>query len=85
MRTTKIAAVGDKVKLRSSTSGGVGESGESGDPRLAEGQVVRVEEVDPGDAGPWLRKVAVQFTGGFTVTAEDIATFKERAMRLWIK
>jgi hypothetical protein len=78
VRTTKIA-VGDQVKLQLYVTE------ESGDPRLAEGSVVRVEEVDPADAGPWLRKVAVHFTGGFTVTAEDIATFKERAMRLGIK
>ncbi|MGH7438471.1 MAG: PilZ domain-containing protein [Polyangiaceae bacterium] len=87
VRTTKIA-VGDKVKLQlyvTEEPREPRESGESADPRLAEGQVVRVEEVDPGDAGPWLRKVAVQFTGSITVTAEDIATFKERAMRLGIK
>ena len=78
VRTTKIA-VGDKVKLQLYVTE------ESDAPRLAEGQVVRVEEVDPGDAGPWLRKVAVHFVGAISVTAADIATFKERAVRLGIK
>jgi hypothetical protein len=77
VRTTKIA-VGDKVKLQLYVTE------EADTPRQAEGGVVRVEEVDPSDAGPWLRKVAVQFEGTITVSAADIATFKERATRLGI-
>ena len=77
VRTTKIA-VSDKVKLQLYVTE------EADTPRLAEGRVVRVEEVDPGDAGPWLRKVAVHFEGKVSVSAEDIATFRERATRLGI-
>lgn len=77
VRTTKIA-VGNRVKLQLYITE------ESDTHRLAEGQVVRVEEVGAEDAGPWLRRVAVHFVGTITVTADDIAAFRERATRLGI-
>jgi hypothetical protein len=77
VRTTKIA-VGDRVKLQLYITE------ESDSHRVAEGQVVRVEEVGPDDAGPWLRKVAVHFVGALTVDAADIKSFRERATRLGI-
>ena len=50
--------------------------------RSASGRVVRVEEPGAGDAGPWLRRVAVQFDEPLTVYAADIEAFRERAARL---
>jgi hypothetical protein len=77
VRTTKIA-VGDRVKLQLFITE------DSDAHRLAEGQVVRVEEVGVEDAGPWLRKVAVHFVGTIPVHAADITAFRERATRLGI-
>jgi len=75
VRTTKIS-VGDRVKLELYIA-------ESTDTfRAAEGRVVRVEESGPSDAGPWLRRVAIQFDEPLTVYAADISAFKERAARL---
>src|SRR5277367_3505530 len=54
VRTTKIA-VGDPIKLQLYITD---------DPttyRSTTAKVVRVEELVPGDAGPWLRRVGVQF------------------------
>jgi hypothetical protein len=77
VRTTKIA-VGDKVKLELYIA-------EDADThRVAGGCVVRVEEVDSEDAGPWLRRVAIQFDTPLTVYAADIKAFHERAARLGI-
>lgn len=77
VRTTKVA-VGDQVKLQLFIA-------EDADThRAAEGRVVRVEEVDAEDAGPWLRRVAVQFDAPLTVYAADIKAFHERAARLGI-
>jgi hypothetical protein len=78
VRTTKVA-VGDKVKLQLYITE------DSDTARMAEGKIVRVEEVGPEDAGPWLRKVAVRFEGTITVTPEDITSFRERATRLGIR
>jgi hypothetical protein len=75
VRTTKIAP-GDRVKLQLYIAE------EADTHRAAEGRVVRVEELEPGDAGPWLRRVAVQFDEPLTVYAADIKAFHERAMRL---
>ncbi len=77
VRTTKIA-VGDRVKLQLYIT----EDSET--HRLAEGAVVRVEEVGVDEAGPWLRRVAVQFDAPLTVYAADIKAFRERAVRLGI-
>ena len=49
VRTTKVT-VGDRVKLQLYITE------DSDTHRVAEGQVVRVEEVGPDDAGPWLRR-----------------------------
>jgi hypothetical protein len=75
VRTTKIA-IGDRVKL---------ELYITDDPRtfrLVAASVVRVEELVPGDAGPWLRRVGVKFEAALSVYAAEIATFQERARRL---
>jgi hypothetical protein len=77
VRTTKVA-VGDRVKLQLYITE------ESDSHRVAEGQVVRVEDVGAEDAGPWLRKVAVQFVGAISVQPSDIQAFRERATRLGI-
>jgi hypothetical protein len=75
VRTTKIA-VGDRVRLQLYISE------ENTTPREASGRVVRVEELAPGEAGPWLRRVAVHFDQALTMYAADIASFRERAQRL---
>jgi hypothetical protein len=78
VRTTKLS-VGDEVKLQLYIAD---------DPaayRDATGRVVRVEELTPGDAGPWLRRVGVQFISPLTMYAEEIQTFRERAERLGLK
>jgi len=75
VRTTKIG-VGDRVRLQLYISE------DNSTPRDASGQVVRVEELAPGDAGPWLRRVAVHFDQPLTMYAADIASFRERAQRL---
>ena len=75
VRTTKIA-IGDRVKL---------ELYITDDPRtlrLVTASVVRVEELVPGDAGPWLRRVGVKFEAPLSVYAAEISTFQERARRL---
>jgi hypothetical protein len=75
VRTTKIAP-GDRVKLQLYIAE------EADTHRAAEGKVVRVEELEAGDAGPWLRRVAIQFDHPLTVYAADIKAFHERAERL---
>lgn len=78
VRTTKIA-VGDEVKLQLYIAD---------DPatfRDATARVVRVEDLVPGDAGPWLRRVGVQFDAPLTMYAEEIKSFRERAERLGLK
>ena len=78
VRTTKIA-IGDRVKL---------ELYITDDPRtfrLVTASVVRVEELVPGDAGPWLRRVGVKFEAPLSVYAAEIATFQERARRLGLE
>jgi len=75
VRTTKIA-VGDVVKLQLYIAD---------DPktfRAASARVVRVEELSAGDAGPWLRRVGVQFDDPLTMYQADIDAFRERAERL---
>ncbi len=78
VRTTKIA-VGDLIKLQLYITD---------DPamfRPATAKVVRVEDLVPGDAGPWLRRVGVQFDEPISMYAADIAAFHERALRLGLK
>jgi hypothetical protein len=77
VRTTKVE-VGDRVKLQLY----IAEDTET--HRVANGRVVRVEDVEVEDAGPWLRRVAVQFDTPLTVYADDIKAFHERAVRLGI-
>jgi hypothetical protein len=78
VRTTKIA-IGDRVKLQLYIAA------DGATSRPASGAVVRVEEVPPGDAGPWLRRVAVQFDAPLSMYANEIAAFRERAERLGLK
>jgi hypothetical protein len=78
VRTTKIA-VGDQIKLQLY----IADDGKTFRP--ASGSVVRVEELTPGDAGPWLRRVAVHFAQPLSMYADDIAAFHERALRLGLK
>jgi len=78
VRTTKIT-VGDRVKLALYITN---------DPttfRCVVAHVVRVEELVPGDAGPWLRRVGVKFEAPLSVYADEIATFHERARRLGLE
>jgi hypothetical protein len=75
VRTTKIA-VGDEVTLQLYITE------DAGTFRPAKGKVVRVEDLAPGDAGPWLRRVAVHFDEALTMYAQEIASFRERAARL---
>jgi hypothetical protein len=78
VRTTKIA-VGDHIKLQLYITD------DTSTFRPASGNVVRVEELTPGDAGPWLRRVAVHFDAPISMYAADIAAFNERALRLGLK
>ncbi len=78
VRTTKIA-VGDHIKLQLYITD------DSATFRPAAGSVVRVEELAPGDAGPWLRRVAVHFDAPISMYAADIQAFNERALRLGLK
>ncbi len=75
VRTTKIA-VGDEVTLQLYITE------DATTFRPAKGKVVRVEDLSPGDAGPWLRRVAVHFDEALTMYAQEIASFRERAERL---
>jgi hypothetical protein len=78
VRTTKIA-VGDEVKLQLFIAD------DATTFRPATGHVVRIEALAPGDAGPWLRRVAVHFTEPLTMYAEEIRLFHDRAERLGLK
>jgi PilZ domain len=78
VRTTKIA-VGDPIKLQLYIAD------DTSTFREAQAKVVRVEELVPGDAGPWLRRVAVQFDAPISMYAADIAAFHDRALRLGLK
>jgi hypothetical protein len=73
--TTKVA-VGDEVTLQLYIVEDVTAF------RLAKGKVVRVEVLDAGDAGPWLRRIAVHFDEVLTVYADEIAAFRERTSKL---
>jgi len=77
VRSTKIA-VGDRVKLQLYITE------DSDSHRLAEGHVVRVEDISAENAGPWLSRVAVRFDAPVTVNADDVKAFQERAARLGI-
>jgi hypothetical protein len=78
VRTTKLA-VGDEVALQLYIAEDVSTF------RPAKGQVVRIEPLVPGDAGPWLRKVAVHFVEPLTMFADEIKSFQERAERLGLR
>lgn len=78
VRTTKIA-VADAIKLQLYITD------DATTFRLVTAKVVRVEELVPGDAGPWLRRVAVQFDAPISMYAADIAAFHERVLRLGLK
>ncbi len=75
VRTTKVG-MGDEITLRVF----VGEH--SQEERVAQGRVVRVENVSPADSGPWLRRVGVQFAEPLTMEPTEIETFRRRAQRL---
>lgn len=78
VRTTKLE-VGDEVRLQLFIADDAVTS------RPATGHVVRAEPLPPGEAGPWLRRVAVQFDAPLTMYAEEIRAFRERAERLGLK
>jgi len=78
VRTTKVA-VGDEVRLQLYIAD------DASTFRPATGHVVRVELLAPGDAGPWLRRVAVHFAEALTMYADEIRLFRERAERLGLK
>jgi hypothetical protein len=78
VRTTKIA-VGDEVKLQLYIAE------DATTFRLATARVVRVEPLSPGDAGPWLRRVAVHFDEPLTMYAQEIKSFHERVERLGLR
>ncbi len=78
MRTTKLA-VGDEVKLQLFIAE------DASTYRETTAEVVRVEPLPPGDAGPWLRRVGVHFTEPLTMYADEIRLFGERAARLGLK
>ena len=78
VRTTKIA-VGDGVRLQLYIAE------DATTFREATARVVRVEQLSPGDAGPWLRRVAVHFDSPLTMYADEVKSFQERVERLGIK
>jgi hypothetical protein len=78
VRTTRIE-VGEHVRLQLH----IAEDAEVF--RSATGRVVRIEEPSPGETGPWLRRVAVQFDEPLTMYAADVAAFRERAERLGLR
>lgn len=78
VRTTKIS-VGDEVRLQLYIAE------DASTFREARARVVRVESLAPGDAGPWLRRVAVHFDSPLTMYADEIKSFQERVERLGIK
>jgi hypothetical protein len=75
VRTTKIA-VDDDVALILYD----GEPHEQS--RIARGLVVRVEDLAPGDGGPWLRRVAIRFHELLRMYPAEIEEFRRRAQRL---
>ena len=75
VRTTKIS-VDDQITLHLHISDDAKRS------RIARGRVVRVEEVGPGDAGPWLRRVGVRFDRPLEMHETEIEAFRKRAERL---
>jgi len=77
VRTTHIS-VNDQVIVHLP----VNESGQI--PRILHGTVVRVEQLSAGDAGPWLRRVAVRFDEPLHMYAAEIEGFRRRAQRLGI-
>ena len=75
VRTTKIS-VDDQITLHLHISDDAKRS------RIAQGRVVRVEEVGPGDSGPWLRRVGVRFDRPLEMHETEIEAFRKRAERL---
>jgi hypothetical protein len=75
IRTTKIG-VDDEVTLH------LYAPNDAEAARVARGRVVRVEEVAPGDSGPWLRRIGVRFVEPIHMVAEEIEGFRKRAERL---
>ena len=78
VRTTKIS-IGDAIKLQLYIAD------DATTFREATAKVVRVEALVPGESGPWLRRVAVQFHTPISMYADEIAAFHERARKLGIK
>jgi hypothetical protein len=78
VRTTHIS-VDDQVVVHLP----VNETGQI--PRVLHGLVVRVEELEPGESGPWLRRVAVRFHETLHMYAAEIEGFRRRAQRLGIE
>jgi hypothetical protein len=78
VRTTKID-VGDKLLLQLYLTEDVDSF------RPASGHVVRVEELGPSAPGPWIVRAAIHFDEPLSVSAEDLAAFRERLARLGIE
>jgi hypothetical protein len=76
VRTAKVF-LDDEIALHLSSDG-------TPASRIVHGRVVRVEEVPPGDASPWLRRVAVRFRKPFLMYEDEIEGFRRRAERLGI-
>jgi len=77
VRTTKIG-VDDEVILH------LYAASDSDVSRVAHGRVVRVEEIPPGDSGPWLRRIGVRFDPPLAMVPSEIEGFRKRAERLGI-
>lgn len=77
VRTTKVA-VDDELSLHLPAN----EDDET--PRVVSGLVVRVEELGPGHAGPWLRRVAMRFHEPLQMYPGEIEGFRRRVERLGI-
>jgi hypothetical protein len=77
IRTSRIA-VGDEIRLdlyffEDATKA-----------HAAVARVVRIEEIEAGEAGPWRQRVAVQFVEPLTEYAGQIERFQEVARRVGI-
>ncbi len=77
VRTTKVA-VGDDVALLLHAVQNEDRA------RIAQGVIVRVEDLPPDDSGPWMRRVAIRFHEPLRMVDSEIRGFRERARRLGI-
>ncbi|MGH7272164.1 MAG: PilZ domain-containing protein [Polyangiaceae bacterium] len=75
VRTTTLA-VGDSLQLHLYIAE------DAATARTATGKVVRIEELPPGSAGPWLARAAVRFDEPLAVEADEIEALRSRVKRL---